>query len=61
MAAQVLDSPLQGPYAVAARPQSHKEEKGNDSTVLDGLLHPSTMGVSFIDDVAVGVVKGLLR
>ncbi|XP_031441304.2 coiled-coil domain-containing protein 180 isoform X2 [Clupea harengus] len=58
LAAQLLDCPLQGPFAVAARPQSHKEEK---SIMLEGLLNPSSAGISFIDDVSVGVVKGLLR
>lgn len=61
MVSQALDSPLQGSYALAARPHSHKKEKANDSAVLDGLLHPSTVGISFMDDVAVGVVKGLLK
>ncbi|XP_076144475.1 coiled-coil domain-containing protein 180 [Alosa pseudoharengus] len=61
MADLLLDSPLQGPFAAAARPLSHKEEKGNSSSTVDGLLHPSSIGISFIDDVAVGVIKGLLR
>ncbi|XP_062371955.1 coiled-coil domain-containing protein 180 [Sardina pilchardus] len=61
MAVQLLESPLQGPFAIAARPLSHKEERGNGSAPVDGLLQPSSVGISFIDDVAVGVIKGLLR
>ncbi|XP_030647705.1 coiled-coil domain-containing protein 180 [Chanos chanos] len=56
MLVQCSDSPLQGSFAVAARPRSRKQDKG-----LDGLLQPSRMGVPFTDDAAVGVVKTLLR
>ncbi|KAG9336238.1 hypothetical protein JZ751_002585, partial [Albula glossodonta] len=54
------ESPLQGAFAVAARPKSRRQDKptspGNDS-----LLQPSRMGVPLTDDAAVGVVRGLLR
>ncbi|KAL2079811.1 hypothetical protein ACEWY4_025555 [Coilia grayii] len=61
MAVQLFDSPLQGPFAVAARPHCQKEQKGTSSSLPDGFFHPSSIGVSFIDDMAVGVVRGLLR
>ncbi|XP_042580588.1 coiled-coil domain-containing protein 180 [Cyprinus carpio] len=53
-------TPLQGAFAVAARPRSHIQEK-TVSPDGDGLLHPSRIGVSFLDDAAVGVIKGLLK
>ncbi|XP_063043494.1 coiled-coil domain-containing protein 180 isoform X2 [Engraulis encrasicolus] len=60
-AVQPFDSPLQGAFAVAARPHFQKEQKETDICLPDGLLVPSSIGVSFIEDVAIGVVKGLLR
>ncbi|KAK6312841.1 hypothetical protein J4Q44_G00161880 [Coregonus suidteri] len=57
MAVLMPECPLQGPFAVAARPKSRKSA----SPATDGLLQPSRMGVSFMDDVAVGVIRGLLR
>ncbi|KAL6465394.1 hypothetical protein MHYP_G00255270 [Metynnis hypsauchen] len=60
MAVPLPDAPLQGAFAVAARPRSRKQE-----TVVnppgDSLLQPSRMGVAFMNDAAVGVIKGLLR
>ncbi|XP_051955131.1 coiled-coil domain-containing protein 180 [Xyrauchen texanus] len=52
--------PLQGAFAVAARPRSRKQHK-TGSPDREGLLQPSRIGVSFLDDVAVGVIKGLLK
>ncbi|XP_051522130.1 coiled-coil domain-containing protein 180 [Myxocyprinus asiaticus] len=52
--------PLQGAFAVAARPRSRKQHK-TGSPDRDGLLQPSRIGVSFLDDAAVGVIKGLLK
>ncbi|XP_029573624.1 coiled-coil domain-containing protein 180 isoform X4 [Salmo trutta] len=57
MAVLMPECPLQGAFAVAARPKSRKSA----SPAIDGLLQPSRMGVSFMDDVAVGVIRGLLR
>ncbi|KAI4898344.1 hypothetical protein NFI96_024571 [Prochilodus magdalenae] len=60
MAVALPDAPLQGAFAVAARPRSHKQEKVVNPAG-DSLLQPSRMGVAFMNDVAVGVIKGLLR
>ncbi|XP_026067899.1 coiled-coil domain-containing protein 180 [Carassius auratus] len=60
MAVPRPQTPLQGAFAVAARPRSHMQEK-TASPDGDGLLHPSRIGVSFLDDAAVGVIKGLLK
>ncbi|KAG7465705.1 hypothetical protein MATL_G00156420 [Megalops atlanticus] len=54
------DSPLQGAFAVAARPKSRRQDKPG-SPASDSLLQPSRMGVAFTEDAAVGVVRGLLR
>ncbi|XP_066513480.1 coiled-coil domain-containing protein 180-like isoform X3 [Hoplias malabaricus] len=54
------DAPLQGAFAVAARPRSRKQE-ANVSSAGDSLLQPSRMGATFMNDAAVGVIKGLLR
>ncbi|XP_076854168.1 coiled-coil domain-containing protein 180 isoform X2 [Brachyhypopomus gauderio] len=59
MAIALPDTPLQGAFAVAARPRSRKEKVG--SAARDPLLQPSRMGVAFIEDAAVGVIKALLR
>ncbi|KAG1957044.1 hypothetical protein F2P79_007257 [Pimephales promelas] len=60
MAVPRPQTPLQGAFAVAARTRSRIQEKtgGPDR---DSLLHPSRIGVSFLDDAAVGVIKGLLK
>ncbi|XP_016356513.1 coiled-coil domain-containing protein 180 [Sinocyclocheilus anshuiensis] len=60
MAVPRPQTPLQGAFAVAARPRSRIQEK-TGSPDGDGLLHPSRIGVSFLDDAAVGVIKGLLK
>ncbi|XP_036398058.1 coiled-coil domain-containing protein 180 [Megalops cyprinoides] len=54
------DSPLQGAFAVAARPKSRRQDKPG-SPASDSLLQPSRMGVPFSEDTAVSVVQGLLR
>ncbi|KAJ8288575.1 hypothetical protein COCON_G00012340 [Conger conger] len=54
------DSPLQGAFAVAARPKSRRQEKPS-SPAADSLLQPSRMGVPITDDATMGVVRGLLR
>ncbi|XP_036454190.1 coiled-coil domain-containing protein 180 [Colossoma macropomum] len=60
MAVPLPDAPLQGAFAVAARPRSRKQEKVLNPAG-DSLLQPSRMGVAFMNDAAVGVIKGLLR
>ncbi|KAK2911716.1 hypothetical protein Q8A67_003849 [Cirrhinus molitorella] len=60
MAVPRPQTPLQGAFAIAARPRSRIQEK-TGSPDGDGLLHPSRIGVSFLDDAAVGVIKGLLK
>lgn len=60
MAVPRPQTPFQGAFAVAARPRSRIQEK-TGSPDGDGLLHPSRIGVSFLDDAAVGVIKGLLK
>ncbi|KAK3514522.1 hypothetical protein QTP70_021500 [Hemibagrus guttatus] len=60
MAALPSDAPLQGAFAVAARPRSRKQEKAG-SPSADPLLQPSCMGAAFMDDKAVEVIRGLLR
>ncbi|XP_056314464.1 coiled-coil domain-containing protein 180 [Danio aesculapii] len=60
MAAPRPETPLQGPFAVAARSRSRTQET-TGSPDRDGLLHPSHIGSSFLDDAAVGVIKGLLK
>ncbi len=60
MAVPRPQTPLQGAFAVAARPRSRIQDKIG-SPEGDGLLHPSRIGVSFLDDAAVGVIKGLLK
>ncbi|KAF4074532.1 hypothetical protein AMELA_G00240320 [Ameiurus melas] len=60
MAVPLPDAPLQGAFAVAARPRSRKQEQVG-SPAADPLLQPSCMGGAFMDDKAVEVVKGLLR
>ncbi|MCJ8746829.1 hypothetical protein PDJAM_G00146240 [Pangasius djambal] len=60
MAVPLPDAPLQGAFAVAARPRSRKQEKVG-SPVADPLLQPSCMGAAFMDDKAVEVIRGLLR
>ncbi|KAI5088230.1 coiled-coil domain-containing protein 180 isoform X1 [Silurus meridionalis] len=60
MAVPLPETPLQGAFAVAARPRSRKQEKVG-SPSADPLLQPSHMGAPFMDDKAVEVVKGLLR
>ncbi|KAM6954483.1 coiled-coil domain-containing protein 180 [Aplochiton taeniatus] len=59
MAAPLPDCPLQGSFALAARPRSRRQDKGGSAS--DSLLQPSKMGVAFLEDAAVGVVRGLLR
>ncbi|KAI1895727.1 hypothetical protein AGOR_G00109420 [Albula goreensis] len=54
------ESPLQGAFAVAARPKSRRQDKPT-SPSNDSLLQPSRMGMPLTDDAAVGVVRGLLR
>ncbi|XP_073688966.1 coiled-coil domain-containing protein 180-like, partial [Garra rufa] len=60
MAVPRPQTPLQGAFAVATRPRSRIQEK-TSSPDGEGLLHPSRIGVSFLDDAAVGVIKGLLK
>ncbi|KAB5528452.1 hypothetical protein PHYPO_G00140370 [Pangasianodon hypophthalmus] len=60
MAVPLPDAPLQGAFAVAARPRSRKQEKVG-SPAADPLLQPSCMGAAFMDDKAVEVIRGLLR
>lgn len=60
MAVPRPQTPLQGAFAVAARTRSRIQEK-TGSPDGDSLLHPSRIGVSFLDDAAVGVIKGLLK
>ncbi|XP_048045163.1 coiled-coil domain-containing protein 180 isoform X2 [Megalobrama amblycephala] len=60
MAVPRPETPLQGAFAVAARTRSRIQEK-TGSPDGDSLLHPSRIGVSFLDDAAVGVIKGLLK
>ncbi|XP_053509895.1 coiled-coil domain-containing protein 180 isoform X1 [Ictalurus furcatus] len=60
MAVPLPDAPLQGAFAVAARPRSRKQEQVG-SPAADPLLQPSCMGGAFMDDKAVEVVRGLLR
>ncbi|XP_062873992.1 coiled-coil domain-containing protein 180 isoform X2 [Trichomycterus rosablanca] len=60
MAVPVPDTPLQGAFAVAARPRSRMQEKMKNPDE-DSLLQPSRMGTAFVDDAALGVIKGLLR
>ncbi|KAK1792189.1 hypothetical protein P4O66_012146 [Electrophorus voltai] len=59
MAIALPDPPLQGAFAVAARPRSSKQGKVG-SPPRDALLQPSRMGVAFMDDLAVGLIRGLL-
>ncbi|XP_043096059.1 LOW QUALITY PROTEIN: coiled-coil domain-containing protein 180 [Puntigrus tetrazona] len=60
MAVPRPQTPLQGAFAVAARPRSRMQEK-TGSPDGDGLLCPSRIGVPFMDDAALGVIKGLLK
>lgn len=60
MAVPLPDTPLQGAFAVAARPRSHKQEEV-ESPAADPLLQPSCMGAAFMDDKVVEVIRGLLR
>ncbi|XP_067294288.1 coiled-coil domain-containing protein 180 isoform X2 [Pseudorasbora parva] len=60
MAVPRPQTPLQGAFAVAARTRSRIQEKAG-SPDGDSLLHPSRIGVSFLDDAAMGVIKGLLK
>ncbi|XP_077087784.1 coiled-coil domain-containing protein 180 [Siphateles boraxobius] len=60
MAVPRPQTPLQGAFAVAARTRSRILEK-TGSQDGDSLLHPSRIGVSFLDDAAVGIIKGLLK
>ncbi|XP_072521084.1 coiled-coil domain-containing protein 180 [Salminus brasiliensis] len=60
MAVTLPDAPLQGAFAVATRPRSRKQEKVT-SAAEDALLQPSCREVAFMNDMAVGVIKGLLR
>lgn len=60
MAVPLPDAPMQGAFAVAARSWSRKQEKVG-SPAADPLLQPSSMGAAFMDDKAVGVIRGLLR
>ncbi|KAF5896750.1 coiled-coil domain-containing protein, partial [Clarias magur] len=60
MAVSVPNTPLQGAFALAARPRSRKQESvGGPAT--NPLLQPSCMGAAFMDDKAVEVIRGLLR
>ncbi|XP_046904045.1 coiled-coil domain-containing protein 180 [Hypomesus transpacificus] len=61
MATPLPDCPLQGSFAVAARHKARRQEKTGIPALAESLLQPSRMGVSFLDDPAVGLVKGLLR
>ncbi|XP_003198708.3 coiled-coil domain-containing protein 180 isoform X1 [Danio rerio] len=60
MAAPRPETPFQGAFAVAARSRSRTQET-TGSPEREGLLHPSRIGASFLDDAAVGVIKGLLK
>lgn len=60
MAVSLPDTPLQGAFALAARPRSRKQENVGGQAA-NPLLQPSCMGAAFMDDKAVEVIRGLLR
>ncbi|TRY95906.1 hypothetical protein DNTS_021426 [Danionella cerebrum] len=60
MAVPPPDTPLQGAFVLAARSLSRTQECPSTPDG-DGLLQPSRIGVSFLEDSALGVIKGLLK
>ncbi|XP_029915324.1 coiled-coil domain-containing protein 180 [Myripristis murdjan] len=58
LALPVPQRPLQGSFALAARPKPRRKER---LAPPPGLLQPCRVGVVFCDDAAVGVVKALNR
>ncbi|XP_028850301.1 coiled-coil domain-containing protein 180-like isoform X2 [Denticeps clupeoides] len=60
MAVQISDAPLQGPFALAARPKSRKQEERSTTTEEDSQNQTSHLRVSFTDDEVADMVKELL-